>query len=88
MKIFIDDREDEERVNLLQKDSFFADAIITRLNTGDIVIERKDLIHIAIEVKTLQDWIQSCRSRQIQKEVLQMKEKYGQARCYTSGTTK
>lgn len=76
MKIFIDDREDKERFDLLAKDSFFANAIITRLKTGDIVIERDDLIHIAIEVKTLQDWIQSCRSRQIQKEALQMKEKY------------
>jgi len=76
MKIFIDDREDKERVNLLIKDSFFVNAIITRLNTGDILIEREDLIHIAIEVKTLQDWIQSCRNRQIQKEALQMKEKY------------
>ena len=74
MKIFIDDREDQERLNLLVKDSFFNDAIITRLNTGDILIEREDLIHIAIEVKTLQDWIQSCRSRQIQKEALQMKD--------------
>lgn len=76
MKIFIDDREDKERVDLLIKDPFFTNAIITRLNTGDIIIERIDLNDIAIEVKTVQDWIQSCRSRQIQKEALQMKEKY------------
>ncbi|MBR3208773.1 MAG: hypothetical protein IKF82_00745 [Bacilli bacterium] len=76
MKIFIDDREDTERIDLLKIDPFFANALITRLKTGDIVIEREDLTHIAIEVKTLQDWIQSCRSRQIQKEVLKMKEKY------------
>lgn len=76
MKIFIDDREDEERIELLKSDPFFVDAIITRLNTGDIVVERKDLVGIAIEVKTLQDWIKSCRDRQIQKEVLQMKAEY------------
>ena len=76
MKIFIDDREDDERVKLLSQDSFFVNAIITRLKTGDIIIERKDCNDIAIEVKTLQDWIQSCRSRQIQKEFLQMKKEY------------
>ena len=74
MKIFIDDREDKERVELLKKDSFFANALITRLDTGDIVISRNDLDDIAIEVKTWQDWIQSCRNRQIQKEALQMKK--------------
>lgn len=76
MKIFIDDREDKERINLLKKDSFFVNALITRLNTGDIIIERNDLEDIAIEVKTLQDWIKSCRDRQIQKEALQMKKEY------------
>ena len=76
MKIFIDDREDKERIELLMSDSFFANAIITRLKTGDIVIDRKDFNDIAIEVKTLQDWIKSCRDRQIQKEVLQMKKEY------------
>lgn len=76
MKIFIDDREDPERVELLRRDPFFAETFITRLKTGDIIIEREDLHDIAIEVKTLQDWIQSCRSRQIQKEALQMKDKY------------
>ena len=76
MKIFIDDREDEERVELLKEDPFFINAIITRLNTGDIIIERNDMNDIAIEVKTLQDWIKSCRDRQIQKEALQMKKEY------------
>lgn len=76
MKIFIDDREDQERVKLLRSDSFFANAIIRRLDTGDIIIQRDDLPNVAIEVKTLQDWIGSCRSRQIQKEALQMRKKY------------
>ena len=76
MKIFIDDREDKDRVELLKQDSFFVNALITRLDTGDIIIERNDLQDIAIEVKTWQDWIKSCRDRQIQKEALQMKQKY------------
>ena len=76
MKIFIDDREDNERIELLKKDSFFVNALITRLSTGDIVIERNDMDNIAIEVKTWQDWIKSCRDRQIQKEALQMKKEY------------
>ena len=76
MKILIDDREDKERIELLKEDSFFANALITRLDTGDIIISRDDLNDIAIEVKTLQDWIKSCRDRRIQKEALQMKEQY------------
>lgn len=76
MRILIDRREDDDRVTLLAQDPFFANAIIKTLKTGDIIIERNDLVNIAIEVKTLQDWIGSCRNRQIQKEALQMKEEY------------
>lgn len=76
MKILIDHREDDDRVSLITRDPFFANAIVTTLDTGDVIIERDDLVNIAIEVKTLQDWIQSCRNRRIQKEALQMKEKY------------
>ena len=76
MKIFIDDREDDERIELLKQDPFFINALITRLKTGDIIIERNDMHDIAIEVKTWQDWIKSCRDRQIQKEALQMKKEY------------
>lgn len=73
MKILIDDREDDERLNMLLEDDFFADAIIDRLYSGDIVVQQDDY-EIAIEVKTMQDWIGSLKSRQVQKEALQMRK--------------
>ena len=72
MKILIDNREDDERIEMLKQDSFFKDAQVTILDAGDIVIQQEDNHDIAIEVKTMQDWIKSCKDRQVQKEALQM----------------
>lgn len=73
MKILIDDREDDERLNMLLEDEFFIDATVKRLYSGDIVIQKNDY-EIAIEVKTRQDWINSIKDRQVQKESLQMRK--------------
>ena len=73
MKILIDDREDDERLNMLLEDEFFIDATVKRLYSGDIVIQENDY-EIAIEVKTRQDWINSIKDRQVQKESLQMRK--------------
>lgn len=72
MKILIDDREDDERLNMLLNDDFFVDAMVKRLHAGDIVVQKDDY-EIAIEVKTRQDWINSIKNRQVQKESLQMR---------------
>lgn len=72
MKILIDDREDDERLDMLLNDKFFADATVERLHAGDIIIQEDDY-EIAIEVKTKQDWINSIKDRQVQKESLQMR---------------
>lgn len=77
MKILIDDREDNERVQLIKSDDFFKDAIVERLDTGDIVfLQDGDAPDIAIEVKTRQDFVGSCRSRRMQEEALKMKKAY------------
>lgn len=76
MHIYIDDREkDEERIDAIKKE-FHSDVSIKRLLTGDVVIVQDNKPDIAIEIKTLQDFIQSCRNRRIQKEVLNMKKIY------------
>lgn len=72
MKIIVDDREDEERIRKLR--NYFPDLIVERLPTGDIAILQEGQQDILIETKTIQDFIQSCRNRRIQKEALQMKE--------------
>ena len=72
MKITIDDREDNARISKL-KDAF-DNCTVNRLQAGDICIERKDNPDILIETKTIQDFINSCKNRQIQKEALQMLE--------------
>lgn len=71
MEIYIDNREDNERIDMLLEDNFFSEAIVTQLSSGDIVVKQNDR-NIAIEVKTMQDWIRSCKDRQVQKEALQM----------------
>ncbi len=77
MKIVIDDREDNERVQLIRNDDFFKDAIVERLDTGDIIfLQESDAPNIAIEVKTRQDFVGSCRNRRMQKEALKMKKIY------------
>lgn len=74
MQLIIDDREkDVERIQAIQKE-FHSDVIIRRLDAGDILIRQNNNPDILIEVKTIQDFIGSCRSRQIQKEALQMKD--------------
>lgn len=80
MKLLIDDREDKDRVSKLSK---IYDVEVSRLETGDIIAyddvrresgeEPRD---IAIEVKTRQDFIASCKNRRIQEEALKMKEAY------------
>lgn len=77
MKIIIDDREDNERVQLIKNDDFFKDAIVERLDTGDIIfIQEGQAPNIAIEVKTRQDFVGSCRNRRMQEEALKMKKVY------------
>lgn len=74
MNIVIDDREDKTRI-LNLKEAFSAhNCSVSRLKAGDILIERSGYPDILIETKTIQDFISSCKNRQIQKEALQMTE--------------
>lgn len=72
MDILIDYREDNARIDLLKK--HFHSAEVTALDYGDILINYYDKI-IAIETKTIQDFIGSCRNGQLRKEALNMKSK-------------
>ena len=72
MDILVDDREDKERIKLL-KNNFSTPIEVIRLEYGDIIIKDNDNI-IAIETKTIQDFISSCRNGQIKKEALNMKK--------------
>lgn len=72
MHILVDDREDDERIAKLR--NYFPDLEVERLISGDIAILQEGKKDILIETKTIQDFITSCRNRQIQKEALQMKE--------------
>lgn len=74
MDILVDDREDTERINLL-KNNFNTPIKVVRLEYGDILIKDGDKT-IAIETKTIQDFIGSCRNGQIKKEALNMKQAY------------
>ena len=74
MDILVDDREDTERINLL-KNNFNTPIKVVRLEYGDILIKNEDKT-IAIETKTIQDFISSCRNGQIKKEALNMKQAY------------
>lgn len=75
LDIFIDDREDNERIDAI-KNEFNSNVEVKRLLAGDILIYQNDGPIICIETKTIQDFIQSCRNRQIQKEALNMKKLY------------
>lgn len=76
MEIFIDDREkDKERIEAIKRE-FNSTVSVKRLIAGDILIQQKNNHTICIEVKTIQDFISSCRKRQIQKEALNMKKIY------------
>ena len=74
MRIYIDDREDDDRILFLKKDQFFRQMTVKRLEVGDILIERDDHEDIVIEIKTLQDWTNSMNNKQLEKEANQMKE--------------
>lgn len=75
LNIYIDDREDNERINAI-KNEFNSHIEVKRLLAGDILIYQNSGPIICIETKTVQDFIQSCRNRQIQKEALNMKKIY------------
>ena len=74
MRIYIDDREDDDRILFLKKDQFFRQITVKRLEVGDILIERDGHEDIVIEIKTLQDWTNSMNNKQLEKEANQMKE--------------
>lgn len=74
MRIYIDDREDDDRILFLKKDPFFRQITVKRLEVGDILIERDDHEDIVIEIKTLQDWTNSMNNKQLEKEANQMKQ--------------
>lgn len=75
MELYIDDREDNDRIELI-KNEFNSNVEVKRLLAGDILIQQRTNPTIAIETKTLQDFISSCRNGQIRKEALNMKKKY------------
>lgn len=73
MELYIDDREDNERIDLIKK-NFSSPIIVHRLEVGDIIVKRKDKPDIIFEIKTIQDFIGSCKNRRMKKEALQMKD--------------
>lgn len=75
MELYIDDREDNDRIELI-KNEFNSNVKVKRLLAGDILIQQRTNPTIAIETKTLQDFISSCRNGQIRKEALNMKKIY------------
>lgn len=75
MEIYIDDREDKERIEAISKE-FNSQVEVKRLLAGDILIYQRDAPIISIETKTIQDFIGSCRNGQIKKEALNMKKIY------------
>lgn len=74
MRIYIDDREDDDRILFLKNDSFFRQITIKRLEVGDILVTQDDHEDIVIEIKTIQDWISSMNNNQLRKEANQMKK--------------
>lgn len=76
MKIIIDDHEDRNRIKII-KNFFNSDKCeVQRLETADIIIEQEDKPTVAIEVKTVEDFISSMKNKRIHDEVLRMKNKY------------
>lgn len=74
MRIYIDDREDDERILFFKKDPFFRQITVKRLDVGDILVQKDGHEDIVIEIKTLQDWTNSMNNKQLEKEANQMKE--------------
>lgn len=74
MRIYIDDREDDDRILFLKNDSFFRQITVQRLEVGDILITQDNHEDIVIEIKTLQDWTKSINNGQLEKEANQMKK--------------
>ena len=54
MELYIDDREDNERIDAI-KNEFNSNVEVRRLLTGDILIYQNDGPIICIETKTIQD---------------------------------
>ena len=75
MELYIDHREDKERINAIKKE-FNSHIEVRTLVAGDILIYQDARPTICIETKTIQDFTKSCRDRQIQKEALNMKKIY------------
>ena len=73
MELYIDNREDNERIELI-KENFSSPITVTRLDVGDILVKRENNPNIIFEVKTIQDFIGSCKNRRMKKEALQMKK--------------
>lgn len=75
MELYVDYREDKQRVELIKKE-FPSFCGTKALVAGDILVIQDDNPIICIETKTLQDFIGSCRNGQIKKEALNMKKIY------------
>ena len=76
MKIIIDDHEDRNRIKIIKKFFNSDKCEVQRLETADIIIEQEDKPTVAIEVKTVEDFISSMKNKRIHDEVLRMKNKY------------
>ena len=55
MELYIDDREDNDRIELI-KNEFNSNVEVKRLLAGDILIQQRTNPTIVIETKTLQDF--------------------------------
>lgn len=84
MRITIDDREDNKRQEALKK-AFPHICFIERIEVGDIIIEQDDKPTIAIEVKTIPDFISSLKNKRLDKELISMHEKYSYSYCIVYG---
>ena len=84
MRITIDDREDDKRKKALIK-AFPEVSFVERMDVGDILIEQNDKPTIAIEVKTIPDFISSLKNKRLDKELINMHEKYKYSYCIVYG---
>ena len=76
MKIIIDDHEDKNRREMIKKFFDSETCEVKRLDTGDIILKQESKPTVAIEVKTVEDFISSMKNKRIHDEVLRMKNKY------------
>ena len=76
MKIIIDDHEDRNRIKIIKNFFNSEKCEVQRLETADIIIEQEGKPTVAIEVKTVEDFISSMKNKRIHDEVLRMKNKY------------